>query len=619
MTREEIAAKRKEVQTQISQREKAILESLVSKRRQQVLLDVKTRSPLIHVAKHHHVNTRGVPMDFTDLHYQVPLYRDFHKMPFVVVSKSVQCGLSELFIVCSLWEAGDQGLTCFYILPKYELRNRFVNNRIDKLIRKVPYYSEKIREAGAGPSRTALKQFGKGTLVYVGSNVESEFLEIPVDSIYIDEVDRCNMSNLAMAPDRSTASPYKYQREISNPTIEGFGIDGRYQDSSKGLWQLKCPGCGQWFSPDFFTHVMRRVDKERWEPLDPNYTTGSDTQLYHNCSNGKLTPVNRLVKGEWVHEFPSRKWQGFQISKLYSKFCTMGELVDKFQKAEGNAIKTQVFYNSDLGLPYSSDGTKLTDSILNSCVRSYQLPVSWPSIKGEVMIGVDVGSTLDYVVRERVLERGQIKRRLVEVGRLANFRELTARIRHYKAGKLRSVVIDGYPEVHEVATLKEEFPFVISCRFQKDLPEIRLDRDKRVVSGDRTSILDSLKQAFTSMEVLNPRNAADLLNGHYYKMLKASTRVLSIDENNPDRSRFIWNEGGKPDHIFLAEAYCLLADALMPDGGAIDFYAENYFNLFENKNQKKPTKVIGGSDLPDNIGMSQQSFLEKLRLGNGDR
>lgn len=614
MTAEDIAQKRKDLQAQIKQKEKALLETLVLKRKQQVVQNLKTKAPLLHIAKTHHINTRGVSMDFTDLHYQIPLYRDFPKMPYVVVSKSVQCGLSELFIVCSFWEAGDKGLTIFYILPKYELRNRFVNNRVDKLIRKVPYYNEQSKIAGGGPSRTALKQFGKGTLVYVGSNVESEFLEIPVDSIYIDEKDRCNMANLEMAPDRSTASPYKYQREISNPTIEGFGIDARYQESSKGLWMLKCSGCGQWFSPDFFIHVVREVDKGHYEAIDPDYAPGLDCKLLHNCPNGKLTAVDRLTKGEWVHEYPKRKWKGFQISKLYSKFTTLGEMVDKYRKAEGNAIRTQIFYNSDLGLPYSSEGTKLTDSLLNSCVRPYQLPLPWTSLRGELMIGIDVGSNLDYVIRERVVERGQKKRRLVEIGRAANFKILADRIRHYKAGKLKSVVIDGYPEVHEVASLKEQFPFVISCRFQKDLPNLAFDKEKRIISGDRTYILDSFKQAVASQEILNPRDASNLLGGSYYKMLKAPTRLLSVDENNPDRSRFIWNEGGKPDHMFLAEAYCLLADALMPEGGALDFYEDQFFKLFEDSNKNLPKEL---DNLKYPVSMSQQDFLQKLRLDNG--
>jgi len=202
-------------------------------------------------ARNYHINTRLQKMQFKDMYYLFELYQIIGDTPYMVVEKSVQCGMSELFIIQSHVEAGEMGMTVMYVLPKYELRNRFVNNRIYKLHKRAPVYHQMLIAAETKVHRTSLMHFGNGTLAYVGSNVQDEFIEIPVDSAYVDEKDRCNLPNLLMLPDRLTASPYKFQREISQPTTEGFGIDERYAESSQGVWMIKCPGCGKRFVPEF--------------------------------------------------------------------------------------------------------------------------------------------------------------------------------------------------------------------------------------------------------------------------------------------------------------------------------------------------------------------------------
>jgi phage terminase large subunit GpA-like protein len=302
-------------------------------------------------AKNTHKNTRLQSMSFKDLDYLLELYKIIGTTPYMVVEKSVQCGLSELFIIQSHIEAGEMGMTIMYVLPKYELRNRFVNNRIYKLHKRVAGYNRLVIAAETKVHRTSLMHFGSGTLAYVGSNVQDEFIEIPVDSAYIDEKDRCNQANLLMLPDRLTASPYKYQREISNPTVEGFGIDERYLESSQGTWQIKCDGCGKWFVPDFWQHVVEEINSNSFAPrdqnADPDPLSGDELRLIHDCG----TPVDRLKTGKWVHAYPTREWQGFKVSKVFSKFTPLRQLYRKWTKSVGNELKTQIFYNSDLGTP----------------------------------------------------------------------------------------------------------------------------------------------------------------------------------------------------------------------------------------------------------------------------
>jgi hypothetical protein len=519
-------------------------------------------------ARNYHVNTRLQRMQFKDLYYLIEMYKAIETTPNMVVEKSVQCGLSELFIIMSHIEAGEKGMTVMYVLPKYELRNRFVNNRIYKLHKRIPQYGRLVTQAETKVHRTSLMHFGLGTLVYVGSNVADEFVEIPVDSAYVDEKDRCNQSNLLMIPDRLTASPYRYLREIGNPSTESFGIDERYLESSRSQWHLKCEHCNKWFVPDFYTHVVRETSSNVYVPrdaVDPDPQSEDELGLIHDCG-GK---VDRLQWGEWVHEFPNRTWQGYRVSKVFSKFTTLRKMYQVWCKAVGNDLKTQLFYNSDLGLPFSSKGSKITRSLLDSCRQLYEWPVRSVTGSNTRMMGVDVGSHLHAVMRERVRTPNGVGLRLVGAWTLPGFNQLAILLREWKPS---ICVIDAMPEIHKVMELKEEFSSVWSSRFQSDATSLVKKKEKQEVSMDRTAILDYVRQAFELGRMINPMQAESIEDGEYYAHMQASTRILEADDESPEKSRFVWKEGSRPDHFFLAEAYCMQAGMTMPDHGLFDFF-----------------------------------------------
>ncbi len=558
-------------------------------------LQLKQNAPTLWWALHFHKNSRMEAMDFTDVPYLISLYTNIQYDHRMVVEKSVQCGLSELFIVTSHVEAAA-GLTVMYVLPKYELRNRFVNNRVSKLHNKVTKYKEMINVNGKGFHRTSLMQFGRGTLVYVGSNVETEFVEIPIDSAFVDEKDRCNLSNLDLLPDRYTASPYKFHREISNPTVEGFGIDARYQESSQAEWFIKCPHCGHTFVPSFFLHVVEQTGVREFRPLDPTYDPDNSGEIALFCDKCHK-PVDRLMAGEYVHKYPGKTWRGYRISKLFNKFASIRELYDRWIKIQGNDTKIQKFYNSDLGLPYTAEGAKLTEGMLNACRREYTTIAPTP-VTHVRFIGVDVGAELHYVVRDLVIENGVKVRRLLDVGAVMNFELLCSEV--IEKWQPRMLVIDAFPEIHKVMELKSKYTFVYSSKFQFDQRKLAVNKKDRELSMDRTALLDYTKQAFDQQLVINPKNAPHLYSGQYYSHLMASTRILQTDEEHPEKSRFEWVHTA-PDHLFLAEAYCYQAYVMLPNiDDVIQFFTDN----------TQPTALAGISHI-DNLTEEQQRELAR--------
>jgi len=546
-------------------------------------------------ARYNHKNTRFHSMTFKNLPYLFELYRLIGNTPFMVVEKSVQCGLSELFIIQSHVEAGEMGLTVMYVLPKYELRNRFVNNRIYKLHKRAPAYSVLVFQSETKVHRTSLMHFGTGTLAYVGSNVQDEFIEIPVDSAYVDEKDRCNLANLLMLPDRLTASPYGFEREIGNPTVEGFGIDERYAESSQGKWNLKCPSCNKWFVPDFFQHVVIESGTNTFTPRDRDADPDpqvmgdeSEFRLIHDCGS----PVNRLAKGEWVSAYQNRQWQGFRVSQVFSKFTSLRKLYRIWTKAVGNALKTQLFYNSNLGLPFASRGSKITRAMLQDCRRNYEWPVRRVSQGRLRFMGVDVGESIHVILRERVKSQFGVSLRLIGIWTLPGFTQLFQIMREWKP---TCCVIDAQPEIHKIMEVKAAFGMAWSSRFQEGCTDMIKHKDKREVRMDRTALLDYVQQGIELKSMTVPLKAESLEDGEYYKQMQAATRILEPNETHPEKSRFVWKEGSRPDHFFLAEGYCIQAGMIMPEHGVFDFFDQEVKALNKFANRQR----VEAPDLPD--------------------
>ncbi len=545
--------------------------------RYEIFKDIR---PLYWALKYHR-NIRGEFMDFAlnnGANYLWDLYRFIDDIPYMCVEKSVQCGLSELFIIQSHLEAAERGMSVMYVLPKYELRNRFVNNRIYKLHRRVDHYRHMVALADTKVHRTSLMHFGEGTLAYVGSNVQDEFIEIPIDSAFIDEKDRCNLGNLLMLPDRLTASPYQFEREISNPTVEGFGIDERYGESSMGEWKLLCPRCNTWFN----------VFKPRDTDADPNPICEDEIRLIHDCG----CPIDRLGPGRWDHAHPFRKWKGFRVSKLVAQLspkATLRDLYSKWNKSIGNDLKTQIFFNSDLGLPFSSKGARITRTMLNDCRRNYPYPPTRVARNRKRFMGVDVGAGLHVVMRERVRSKEGVTHRLIGMWTLPGFSQLGQIMREWKPD---CTVIDALPEIHKVLEIKADFSNVWSSRFQESTTNLTKNDVKKELSMNRTAILDYVRQDVELQHLINPLNAEFLEEGVYYDHLLASTRILEANEDHPEKSRFVWKEGSKPDHFFFAEAYCRQAGMVMPDHNVFEFFDQEADALTSHQDKRS---VVGGN------------------------
>jgi hypothetical protein len=204
-------------------------------------------------------------------------------------------------------------------------------------------------------------------------------------------------------------------------------------------------------------------------------------------------------------------------------------------------------------------------------------------------MGVDVGSDLHVVLRERVRSNEGVTNRLIGLWTFPGFTQLGQILREWKPD---CTVIDSMPEIHKVMEIKEDFPNVWSSKFQESATTLTKNDTKKELSMNRTALLDYVRQDVELHYLVNPLRAEFLEGGIYYDHLLASTRILEPNEDHPEKSRFVWKEGSRPDHFFLAEAYCRQAGMIMPDHDVFEFFDQEAEALLTHRDKRN---VTGGA------------------------
>lgn len=398
---------------------------------------------------------------------------------------------------------------------------------------------------------THMKHIGEGTIVFAGSNTPNAFVEYPADELIIDELDRCDQDNLEMANERLSASLEKRIIKVSNPTFDNYGIDYDFQKSDKKYWFVPCDHCGKWIQPDFFKHVVRQDSAGDYHVIDDDYNAeeGVDARaICHHCHK----PFDRFAPGEWVAETKSQI-SGYHISKMFSSTNTMNELIDRFEKGLINDTAMQRFHNGDLGMPFVALGTKITESMLDDCASDYNMPDHATKEWAGVM-GVDVGKMFHIRINQ-VTEDNRLK--AVYIGSVQHPEQVIELAMRYR---VRVGVIDAMPETRISKAIASRIPSMFLCYFQ-DVKRMTLDYATKQVAINRTELLDTVKEAIADQKIILPRNVRSI--PEYYEHMTASNRILLDDRysklTDKDTPRYAWIHGSKPDHLFLAEAYAVLA------------------------------------------------------------
>lgn len=464
-----------------------------------------------------------------------------------VVMKATQGGVSEALIIIT-WDAAEKGYVVFYVLPTHELRNRFVGNRFEKSIAYTPFYQQ---HKGSGISKSfkldaidnkSLKDIGKGIINFAGSQSDVPFIEIPADWFVVDEADSCDIKRLEMGKERLGHSSDPHEVYVGNPTVVGSFLDEKYQESTMGLWTIKAE-CGHEIQIDFFDHVVRQVDEHDYIIRDPNYDIETGSDIMPVCDTcGK--PFDRFLDGTYV---PRRKalFDGKQISRLFSGTSTLTELTNNFSKALLNPYRMQRFYNSDLGLPYTAEGAKVSFSMLDANRADYLMPAT---SENPCVMGVDVGNDLHVRINRLLPDK---KKQAVFIGKVKTLQELFSLCTSYN---VIAAVIDALPEIRLSRQFSHSMSGYFRCFFGGDKMD-NINPKEKTITASRTLVMDEMKEMILKNEILLPKNLETL--DEYKKHMSEPTRTW--DE---DKEAYVW-ASNRDDHFFLAETYCCLAEKIL--------------------------------------------------------
>ena len=540
------------------------------------LATISKEHPLIGRAMCMHTSTRGAPMMFADKPYLIEFYTDARLVDNWCVMKGVQTGISEWAVQFMFDASGWRGRISAYVLPTFKVRNRFVQNRVNGLMLRVPGYRERLpggeigeQKQGGGGNLTS-KRFGKGGILFLGSGTENDFVEFSADVMIVDEYDRCNAANLAMAADRLRASPYPQRLYISNPTLPRVGISKMFDESDRRRWHMQCDKCGERQAVDWFLNVVEKDDAGRWRLRDKDWRAhGRPRPICLRCRK----PFERVVKGAaWIAENPDRPNRGYHMSRMDVLSEDLLDLFTEFRLANSSPDAMRTFFRSVLGKPYEFEGTQITVAQLEgSLLRDVPMDRMGGDKYRKVVVsaGVDVGSVLH--VNVSIVERDEDERPIRHarlVCTVQTFEEVADIFRRFKVDK---AVVDAMPEIHKAQELRDTFideggTEVWLCRFHPT-PRVghqkygmRLNYRARVIQVDRTSVFDVTYadieegRRFFPAETLGVDGWAD--------QMRAPVRVV-----DREKQRIRWTEGNAADHFRLADIYDRIAVDLLEESG----------------------------------------------------
>jgi Phage terminase large subunit gpA, ATPase domain len=524
------------------------------------------------------------------------IYADTH--PWIVVIKPAQRGLSEWAINTALyaldlgnvaWGPKDEkgqplkdGINVGYIFPTEKALGDFSKERLTGLEEETPELHRLLHSHKT--DSTTFKQVGRSYLYLRGGWSERALLSFPADLMIVDEFDRMDPVAIALARKRMNASEIRYERALSTPTLPGIGIHALYLESDRRRYETRCLSCGEWSSFDFFRDV--RVDGEpweRWQKYTPAMIRRSQSVSLHcPVCKAEVPEQDRIRPGRWVVDQPDAPdihgywvpWWPFPMVRLRDYAANA---VNPLQGEQ------QEFFRSDLGLPYTVGGSRITSDMLLGL--SENLPNGkLPDLPcRQTVMGVDVGSVLHYSIDSIYPDDPRPTVRVM--GTVDDFSDLDDLMAQYR---IRMCVIDSKPELHEAKkfsdrhpgkVLRADYPTMATAlvgnlftrphqpkdesvlgkrgRFAPNKDEG--ERATDIVQINRTMALDALRAAVIQAEERWPE--AIVRDQDVQNHLCASVRVTHLDKHGQEVADWVHTA---PDHWAHASVYRRIARLCLP-------------------------------------------------------
>lgn len=465
--------------------------------------------------------TKARGMDYSKGYaYLQPILKE--RSPKITICKGSQLGFSEAAINITIWHL-LQSRSVLYLLPTDSDVTDFSASRFNPAISNIDSLAsvcivDNVRH----------KVVGGASLFLRGTRSKSKLKSVPVAVLIKDEFDEMAPEMIELARERLAGSAYNQEFDFSTPTLADVGIFKEFRTCDQYYWAIPCLHCN---SRQILT-------------LEENVNICGNFYFCSKCKH-EITQDEKIAMiplGEYVRKNKGNGYPGYHVSQIYSPTVTPKKMCEKIREAEGDETKKQVLYNSKLGLPYESKGSRLTGELFDSRIGQFNIS------QYQKMIGVDVSqSNLHYCVEAISTQYGLVVERA--------FRATWEDLLNFAEKKVyATIVIDANPERYKsrelVFAAMRGFMALYSIQ-SKDIA-IKTDEEKRIVNLHRTALLDELFALFTNNRILiKPNVELQTLKEHCCNTVRCYRELRGQHEA-------YYVETG-PDHYLHALAYALVA------------------------------------------------------------
>ncbi|MBA7645175.1 hypothetical protein ES703_52928 [subsurface metagenome] len=452
----------------------------------QIQTQRRTKRELLDWIAYHKIHiqagTRVIPFSLDDHEYLREIYEDQH--PHQVFRKAAQMCISVKHVLEALWMCDQFSLKVLYYFPTDGDVEKFGDDRLTPIIKHTPYLDSRVQEAKeeGGVYNKGLKHIGSSSIYMRGMVTRRAVKTVDADFLILDELDECDQRNLEYAYDRVMHSPLQWKRELSQPSLTGFGIDRSFEESDQKFWMLKCPACGEYncLEENFPQNFMRVSSK---------ITERTGQKYYRGCL--KCAAPLDMSAGEWVAEYPGRDKRGYQVSQCYTQICPQGvaDPADQIMREYHSARKPRQkerFQNSRRGYSYGGERQPITNKVLDACEAEYRMG---PDAGLPTGIGIDVGDTKHIFVRGHnpITDKPRILW-------IESFDEWTRAAEIIRMFGEPPFVVDALPYKDSATTLVRIFPNKGYIQYFKEHEVLKEEGEGKkkvdVIHVDRTESLD---------------------------------------------------------------------------------------------------------------------------------
>lgn len=457
-------------------------------------------------------NEKGDRISFDDRLFLYDPMRDFRQ--YQVYKKASQIGMSVTMVLKTLFAAKYKGWNVIHTFPTDKDCSEFVSTKTNKILQQNHAF------LGIQSDNIERKEIGDRFVFYKGTKSKTAAIMTTADLLVHDEEDRSDQQVIKDYRSRLTASDYKGIWRLSNPSVEGIGVDLAWRKSDQKEWMVTC-------------------DKGHSTVLTWPDSINMDSQQFVCKECGVEITDQQRRAGEWEEQRPGQEISGYHMSQLMAPWLSAKYIINEYN--DGRDL--EYFYNFVLGEPYSPGDSKIERRMILDCWTPKTLTT------GRKYLGIDVGRTKHYVIGS---DKG-----ITEVGTFIEWSDLDRLLEQ----DFDSVVMDAMPENDVAKRYKDAYSNFYICYLQRDK-----QRDAMVQWGEKEErgIIKVDRNRFISTcvgDLLEAKWLYGLPSDQKFRdYIRQCESLHRIKEETPlGTERYVWDNGGRDDHYWFATMFYRLA------------------------------------------------------------